>query len=402
MALLTVNIIICSINRLSSSRKIIFAKNPKFNPVRYQKLAQQEKFNNKSTPDELSMKYKPFLLKHFGNFQMLKTEKGLFLFGEKWRWTRLGVYIVHSSIVLLLIGGLIGSFWGFDGFITIPEGKSIDQVQLRYSNKILPLKFSIRCDDFDISFYRNGAPKEYRSHLTILEQGREVLKKDIIVNDPLRYKGINIFQASYGKMRPEPPKKEESSLPGHEEEISLVFTSNATGMTYTKKTRLGQPLTMPEDTGKLMLVEFTRAALFMGQNIGAAYLGILTPSQGTPSKVQLSLRFPNFDKMRKGAMIISIAKKDEKVSRMGQLPAEKYYTGLQITKDPGVWVVYSGFIIMIAGCFVTFFMSHQSICIKISKSPESSVITVTGIANKNKLGMENKIRRISHKLAGLN
>ena len=215
-------------------------------------------------------------------------------------------------------------------------------------------------------------------------------------------KGINIFQASYGKMRPESPKKEETRPPAPEEEISLVFTSNATGMTYTKKTRLGQPLTMPEDTGKLMLVEFTPAALFMGQNIGAAYLGILTPSQGTPSKVQLSLQFPNFDKMRKGAMIISIEKKDEKVSPMGRPPAEKYYTGLQITKDPGVWVVYSGFILMIAGCFVTFFMSHQSICIKISKGSKSSVITVSGIANKNKLGMENKIRRISHKLAGLN
>lgn len=401
MALLTVNIIICSINRLSSSWKIIFAENPKFNPARYQKLAQQEKFNNKSTPDELSMKYKPFLHKYFGNFQMLKTEKDLFLFGEKWRWTRLGVYIVHSSIVFLLIGGIIGSLFGFDGFITIPEGQSIDHVQLRYTNKILPLGFSIRCDDFDISFYLNGMPREYRSSLTILEQGREVLKRNVIVNDPLRYKGINIFQASYGKIQPEPPKKEDSLPPDPEKEISLIFTSNATGMTYRKNTRLGEPLKMPEDTGKIMLVEFTPAALFMGQNIGAAYLGILTPSKGTPARVQLSLGFPNFDKMRKGAMFISIAKKDEKVLPMRRQPAQKYYTGLQITKDPGVWVVYFGFILMIVGCFITFFMSHQSICIKISKGPENSVITVSGIANKNKLGMENKIRRISHKLADL-
>ncbi|HAY40073.1 MAG TPA: cytochrome c biogenesis protein ResB, partial [Desulfobacteraceae bacterium] len=38
---------------------------------------------------------------------------------------------------------------------------------------------------------------------------------------------------------------------------------------------------------------------------------------------------------------------------------QRYYTGLQVTSDPGVWVVYAGFIMMIIGCFITFFMSHQ-------------------------------------------
>ncbi len=42
---------------------------------------------------------------------------------------------------------------------------------------------------------------------------------------------------------------------------------------------------------------------------------------------------------------------------------QAYYTGLQVTKDPGVWYVYAGFILMILGCWVTFFMSHRSVCI---------------------------------------
>ena len=37
------------------------------------------------------------------------------MFGENGRWTRFGVYSVHLSVVLLLIGGLIGSIFGFDG-----------------------------------------------------------------------------------------------------------------------------------------------------------------------------------------------------------------------------------------------------------------------------------------------
>ena len=63
--------------------------------------------------------------------------------------------------------------------------------------------FTIRNEDFDVSFYDTGAPKEFRSSLTILENDQPVVKKDIIVNDPLRYKGISIFMASYGEMAPE-------------------------------------------------------------------------------------------------------------------------------------------------------------------------------------------------------
>jgi cytochrome c biogenesis protein len=80
---------------------------------------------------------------------------------------------------------------------------------------------------------------------------------------------------------------------------------------------------------------------------------------------------------------------------------QRYYTGLQVTKDPGVWVVYTGFIVMIIGCFITFFMSHQRLCVEVIKSGGKSRIIVTGRANKNKLGMQNRIKIISEKLAKL-
>ena len=35
------------------------------------------------------------------------------------------------------------------------------------------------------------------------------------------------------------------------------------------------------------------------------------------------------------------------------------YTGLQVRKDPGVWVVYLGFIVMSIGLYIAFFMSHK-------------------------------------------
>ena len=106
--------------------------------------------------------------------------------------------------------------------------------------------------------------------------------------------------------------------------------------------------------------------------------------------VLLPTRFPSFDGMRKGNVIVSVAGYDQ-----------RYYTGLQVSNDPGVWVVYSGFIMMIIGCFITFFMSHQRLCIEVTKKGGKSVVMVAGTANKNKLGMQNKIKKISQRLIDL-
>ncbi len=41
-------------------------------------------------------------------------------------------------------------------------------------------------------------PKDYKSWLTVIDGGKEVLKKVIEVNDPLIYKGVFFYQSSYG------------------------------------------------------------------------------------------------------------------------------------------------------------------------------------------------------------
>jgi cytochrome c biogenesis protein len=99
-------------------------------------------------------------------------------------------------VIFLLVGGLIASIFGFDGYVNIPEGEAVSSIRIRNGGKTLLLDFEIRCEDFDVTFYDSGMPKEYRSSLTIVANGQPVVIKDIIVNDPLRCKGVNIFQSS--------------------------------------------------------------------------------------------------------------------------------------------------------------------------------------------------------------
>jgi cytochrome c biogenesis protein len=131
-----------------------------------------------------------------------------------------------------------------------------------------------------------------------------------------------------------------------------------------------------------------RSFKFKGHDVGEALIGILTPLDGDPVEIALPLRFPSFDKMRKGNVLIAVV---ENVPR--------FYTGLQVNRDPGVWVVYSGFILMIIGCYVTFFMSHQQICIELVRTGKKTEVIVAGTANKNKFGMQARVTRLAGKLA---
>ena len=372
--LLTVNIVVCSIDRLQMTWKIIFVRRPKFNIDRFRRRKRQEKFEADLDPEKLKNIYPAIVARRFRYHRVEDTDGGFAIYAESGRWTRLGVYVVHFSVVLLLIGGLIGSIFGFDGFVNIPEGESARTIQLRNSPQKRQLDFEVRCDDFDVTFYDTGAPKEFRSSLTILKQGMPVYQKDIIVNDPLHYEGIRFFQSSYGNLPPN--------------EVMLNFTGKAMGMIHSQKAAVGQEIVIPENLGTFSLQQFVRAADFRGQNIGEAFIGVLMPPGGNPIEITLPLRFPRFDRMRKGDVVIAIA---------DYLP--RYYTGLQVSRDPGVWVVYIGFILMIIGIYITFFMSHKQVCVEVSADGEKSRIMVAGTANKNKTGMENKVRDLSEKLA---
>lgn len=368
--ILAINIIICSLDRFPAIWKIV-KKKPVFKIERFRNYKNLETIIVEESFEGAEQKYKNLFKKKFGNFVFEPAEKSFYLFGEKGRWARLGVYVVHASILLLLFGGMLGSINGFEGTANITEGTVEDTVTVKKSHGHIKLDFQIRCDRFEMSLYDNGAPKEYKSDLTIIENGKEVLKKSIIVNDPLRYKGINIFQSSYG------------SIPSNT--VSLNFTSKESGMTYEKTVIVGKSIELPEGQGEFTLKGYVPSFNFKNHNIGETFVGIIVKPDGKERSVLLPLKYEIFDKMFKPE--ISVAITDYK---------KKYYTGLQITKDPGVIYVYAGFFFMIIGCYIAFFISHQSLCMEVVQEGNGKhIVKLSGNANKNRISLKIKIQKIA-------
>jgi cytochrome c biogenesis protein len=162
-------------------------------------------------------------------------------------------------------------------------------------------------------------------------------------------------------------------------------------MIYNLSTIMGQVMELPEGLGTFTIERFEPNADFKGMAVGPSLVGRLEPKDGEPQSILLPLNHPGFDGMRRGALVISIATAVPKAQT-------RYYTGLQVTKDPGVWLVYAGFILMIVGCVVVFFMSHQRLVVEVQPDGNRVRVTVSGTANKNKVGYQLKIKRLAEQL----
>lgn len=200
LILFSVNLIVCSLDRLPKIWKLIKDPMVPMSEERLKKFSINREIVLKGKPDAVKNTVTAAIKTARFDYSEAREEKGYQFYSQKGIYSRLGVYVTHFSILIILVGAIIGVRLGFKGFLNLPEG-DVSNAFISNSDKEIPLGFDIRCDNFDVDFYGGSdMPKEYRSRLTILKNGREVLTKSIVVNDPLTYEGITFYQASFGMM----------------------------------------------------------------------------------------------------------------------------------------------------------------------------------------------------------
>jgi cytochrome c biogenesis protein len=374
LLLLVINLITCSIHRFPVIWSQISRGSGELEDRMLKTIPNVEKIQIPN-PIEREESIQFSLKKWFKSWKRIETENGITLFSEKGRFSRLGVYITHFSILIILIGGIMGSLYGFRGHVEILEGETVDQIFLKIKDEEIPrpIGFLVRCDEFNITYYdlkrTEKHVKEYTSHLTILDNGKEVLKKIVQVNHPLHYKGLAFYQSTYGTI------------------VDVTVGVQWKGKKEKTLFKAAEGATVPVPNSNIFFQVLKYAPQV--HNFGEGVQIVLFKPNQEPRPFWLLRNFPKLDEQRGDDLILTF-----------EGMTSKEYTGLQVTKDPGVWVVWIGCGLMIFGLIISFFFSHQRVWVKIPKGLGREIV-LAGSANKNRVGFEKTFGELVERVRSL-
>lgn len=355
LSLFSMNLIICSFDRVPTVWKLVTMDNLAIKPSRLEKTSPRMRFGASLQKKEVAEQVGQVLKDGGWKPDQREVDDGILLFAQKTPWVRFGVYIVHLSILVIFAGAIIGALFGSKGSLMIREKAQVPFYYEYGSSERLPLGFDIRVDDFSLTYYDSGSPKEFRSDLTVLENGQEVLQKAIVVNDPLDYKGFTFYQASYQAY----------------DEFWVTIQNQNTGVSKIFSATPGVELKWPEAG-----ISFGVVNMMQPDRWGRYRLKIwFSDGKGEPSVFWLD-----------GKKVVSVERPDGLFTFKSE---QVFATGLQIAKDPGVWPVYIGCTMMLLGLIVAFFLSHKKIWVYIYEEDNKTGLLIAGSANKNKTGFEN-------------
>lgn len=289
------------------------------------------------------------------NYKKKQLSESAFLF-ERGHFSKYGVIVIHASILMILAGALVGSLWGYKGFVALRQGEETRLALSRQNaHGRITLPFAIRCIDFRASFYPGGQPKEYASDVEIIDRGMTVVRKTIRVNQPLSYGGIQVYQSSYGK--------------------SNTYTFLVDGKTV----EIGDDEVVAGAKVPFMVVRYEAQVHNFGPGVMVAYM------DGDQPKTVWFLS--DVEQMRDHVINgshIGLRKIDSRL-----------YTGLEVSHDPGIPLVLAGFVLMLAGLYMNFFLFHRRIYVVHGTTD----VRVAGYASRNKQALNDEMMRISGGLA---
>lgn len=371
---LAANLVACSMKRLPQIWKVVTCPTLTMDDGLRKNLVNLVSIKVPGSALEIKEKVSASLGAAFAAPRVTEKDGAFHLYAEKSPWCRLAVYVVHLSIIVIFAGAIAGSLFGFKGYVNIPEAGSVTSFQTR-SGKVQDLGFALRCDKFTVSFYDTGAPKEFKSLLSVVENGKPVPGYDhipVIVNDPLTYKGITFYQSSYGNSGE------------HDFVVSNPDGSNPVKLKIPSEGSANLP-----DGGGVHVLEATPnvAPYEPGKTGPAANIEVHTAG-GQTHKMVVYANYPELN--------LQAAQKSG-------LPLFRYvgaregmFTGLQVTHDPGVAIVWLGCLLMVVGVYVAFFMSHRRVWVLV----KDGELLIGGNANKNPAGFELAFDRLVQRVKG--
>jgi cytochrome c biogenesis protein len=302
---------------LRISRRCQFFRNPQ----QFQRLKVSTQIKN-SNLQKLVANIKQTQYSVFHQRNIIYAYKGLI--------GRIAPIIVHFSMILILIGTVLGAVNGFKAQEIIPKTETF-HIQNVLSNgqfTVIP-KVSTRINDFWITYTKQTTINQFYSDISILNvEGNEIDRKTIYVNSPARYRGIKYYQTDWNLigLRIENENHETLQYPL----INFGNTQNKIWITWI-------PKTFDFDTGIIVLMDNLQGYCSIYNEFGE-FLG--------------NLELNEFGNRNFPITLLDILSS----------------TGLQIKTDPGIPLIYTGFLFLMISTLISYITYSQIWVIKQNKN----------------------------------
>jgi cytochrome c biogenesis protein len=267
------------------------------------------------------------------------------LYIEKHRVARLAPYIVHASLLVIFAGAIVDGARGYRGFISLRPGTRTDTIEpMTMPAAPRRLGFAIRCDAAGMDRYPDGSPRQYWSRLAVEEDGREVARKQISVNDPLTYKGVRFFQANYTP----------TGSP-HQLVMEASWHDNGAQKHRTLTLVPGAPAQLDEQGSVVELANFIPDFVLDGNQI--------TSRSDEPRNPAILLQVTRPGGQRSSAWILAKSPElnppnDSGINfRFVNVEMENM-TGLQVAYEPGQWLIWGGCLSLTCGLMMALYLAH--------------------------------------------
>jgi cytochrome c biogenesis protein len=376
--LFAVNILVCTLTRLSPKLKKAFQ--PKMETEKKGLLSLKTKisFKKNQNLEQTTSEVKEKLSSKRYRVKTAPSENRTFLLARKRVIGLFGSDIVHLGLIIIIIGGIISGLGGFRTNLNFSEGETLPIPQA---------DFMLRLDKFVTEFHPNGSVRDWKSTLTVVENGSDVLSKIIEVNHPLSYKGFVFYQSGYGWDWENPTLE--------------IWAKKNKNPDFLKKFELavGEKAQLGEENIEITVLNFVPdfiigenneiATRSLNPNNPAAYIEGWKAGEKIFSS-WIFAKFPDFGRMHSDVETdLSFEFKDLKAAQ---------YSGIQMARDPGVNFIWVGCTLLMVGLFMAFFWPTREIKIVLEEIQNKTEITAGGVATKNREDFQSEFDTIMESL----
>lgn len=126
-------------------------------------------------------------------FRVRSEAKGdiLYLRGDRNQRASLATLVTHAAVLLLLLGVILSSGFGWrEELIIEPDGIA----RPRHESQL-----ALRNEGFDIVRYPDGSVAAYQARVAVNQDGREVMRGRVGINQPLAYNRIGLYLRGYSQ-----------------------------------------------------------------------------------------------------------------------------------------------------------------------------------------------------------